>query len=143
MQHTMQTDLATMRERLADPSVLDSAVVVPVGETDGIVRSRLAVPVGGGRRAGYLTVADYSEALATLAVLNGQPGFPHLRVRGIVISRDARRTIIWGEDPPTTGAVDRWKLYGYSDEAIARYAQQTPQDEQASNQPPATALDPN
>ncbi|MGW6238383.1 DUF6302 family protein [Streptomyces sp. NPDC055094] len=133
MKHTMENDFATMREWLADPSLLDSAVVVPVGETDGIVRYRLAVPVGGGRRAGYLTVVDYAEALAALTMLDSRPGFPHVRLRGTVAPRDSRRTIMWGEDPPESDAVARWRFYGYSNEAVARVRE----GEQASGHPPA------
>ncbi|MFD3909995.1 DUF6302 family protein [Streptomyces sp. NPDC058603] len=141
-QLTLETDLATMREWLADPSLLASAVVVRVGETDGIVRYRLAVPVGGARRAGHLDLADYTEALAALAVLDGQPGFPHVRLRELVTLRGSRRrTIIWGEDPPTTGAVARWKFYGYSDMSIPRYMHRTPEGGRASDHPPETVRD--
>ncbi|MGW6235403.1 DUF6302 family protein [Streptomyces sp. NPDC055094] len=129
MKHTMETDRASMRERLADLDLLEQAVAVRVGETNGAVRYRLAVPVGGSRRGGYLTVAVYAEALATLSVLDGRAGFPSVRVRGTVTARDSRRTIMWGEDPPTTGAVARWQFYGYSAEAIARFVQQMPKGE--------------
>ncbi|MFE2084604.1 DUF6302 family protein [Streptomyces scopuliridis] len=81
-----------------------------------------------GTHAGYLTVADYAEALATIAVLDGQPGFPHVRLGRTVTSRDSRRTITWGEDPSNTDAVARWQFYGYSDASIGRYAQ-TPEGE--------------
>ncbi|MEV8391783.1 MULTISPECIES: DUF6302 family protein [unclassified Streptomyces] len=141
MKDTLEADRASMQDRLADPGLLEQAVEVRVGERDGVVRYRLAVPVGGARRAGYLTVADYAEALATLAMLDGRPGFPHVRLRGTVTSRDSRRTIIWGDDPPTTDAAARWKFYGYSDTSISRYAQQTPEGERAIDHPSATVLD--
>ncbi|MFE3139657.1 DUF6302 family protein [Streptomyces scopuliridis] len=142
MKHTIETDRASMLERLADPSLLDSAVAVPVGETDGIVRYRLAVPVGGTRRAGYLRLDDYREALAALEVLDGRPGFPHVQVRGAVTAQDARRTIIWGEDPPTTDALARWQFYGYSTEAIARYVQQAPKGGQPAITCPPSSTQP-
>ncbi|MFE4535812.1 DUF6302 family protein [Streptomyces scopuliridis] len=133
MKHTMETDRASMLDRLADPTLLDAAVVVPVGETDGVVRCRLAVPVGGGRLAGYLTVEDYAEALTVLTMLDGRSGFPHVRVRETVAPRDSRRTIIWGEDPPESDALARWRFYGYSDKAVARVRE----GEQTSGHPPA------
>nr|WTA00537.1 DUF6302 family protein [Streptomyces sp. NBC_00857] len=121
-QPTLETDREQMLKRLADPDLLDAAVAVPVGKTaNGDIRYRLAVPVGGSRRAGYLTIANHAEALATLSTLNVRPGFPSARVRGTVTAPGASRTVIWGENPPCGDAVARWKHFGYSDEAIAQY----------------------
>ncbi|MFE4173252.1 DUF6302 family protein [Streptomyces sp. NPDC056909] len=124
MKHTLETDRASMRERLADPTLLDSAFAVPVGETDGKMRYRLAVPVGGSRRAGSLTVANDAEAEATLSALAGRQGFPSVRLRGTGSAHSARRTVVWGDGFPRGDAVTRWKHLGYSDEAIVRYEQQ-------------------
>ncbi|MFD5115184.1 DUF6302 family protein [Streptomyces sp. NPDC058391] len=117
--HTLETDRAWMLSRLKDPTLLDQAVAVPVGTTnDGTQRLRLAVPVGGARHAGFLTVSNYAEALATLSALAGLPGFPSPRVRKAVTAQEQRRTIIWGDDPPAADEPARWRFYGYSDEAI-------------------------
>ncbi|MEV0035518.1 DUF6302 family protein [Streptomyces sp. NPDC050804] len=128
MKHTVETDRASMREKLADPALLDLAFAVPVGEADGKMRYRLAVPVGGSRRAGFLTVANDTEAKATLAALAGRQGFPSVRLRGTVTAHGARRTVVWGDDFPRGDAVTRWKHLGYSDEAIVRYEQQALKD---------------
>ncbi|MFD8963467.1 DUF6302 family protein [Streptomyces sp. NPDC059568] len=124
MKHTAETDRASMRDRLADPTLLDSAFAVPVGVTNGEMRYRLAVPVGGSRRTGYLTVANDTEAEATLSALAGRQGFPSVRLRGNSNVHGVSRTVIWGEDFPRGDAVTRWRHLGYSDEAIVRYEQQ-------------------
>ncbi|MGW6745022.1 DUF6302 family protein [Streptomyces sp. NPDC055025] len=121
MQHTAETDRAWMLERLADPSLLDQAVEVPVSKADGKPRYRLTVPVGGARRAGYLAVNGDQEARAALAALKDREGFPSLRVQRAKGARDPSRTVIWGERPPSGDAAARWRFYGYSDAVITRY----------------------
>jgi hypothetical protein len=64
-------EYAWFRERLADPDLLDCAVGVKV---DGAVL--LAVPVGGSRRGGYLSVSTVADAVRVRAALRGLPGFP-------------------------------------------------------------------
>lgn len=125
MKRTAETDRVSMRDRLADPTLLDSAFAVAVGVTNGQMRYRLAVPVGGTRRAGYLTVANDAKAEATLSALAGRRGFPSVRLRGNASAHGASRTVIWGEDFPRGDAVTRWRHLGYSDEAIVRYEQQS------------------
>ncbi|MFJ8098462.1 DUF6302 family protein [Streptomyces griseofuscus] len=69
---------AVLAERLADPELLDEAVEIRLGE-DGIGGTCLAVPVGGRRVAGRVSVAGWIQARQVLQALAGKPGFPYLR----------------------------------------------------------------
>lgn len=89
---TTGTDWARMLERLADPALMDAAVAVAVGETACGVQYGLAVPVGGYRLGGYLTVTNHAAALAAMSALEGRPGFPSVRVRRAVTAPWASRT---------------------------------------------------
>jgi hypothetical protein len=108
-------------ERLADLSLLDSAVVAMVARV-----GYLAVPVGGAgnqRRGGFLAVDDCITTRCLHYVLMGRAGFPAVRVRW---SRDRTvcHSVLWGEDPPDTDDDRvRGRFYGYSEQAIAAYAE--------------------
>ncbi|MYZ35586.1 MULTISPECIES: DUF6302 family protein [unclassified Streptomyces] len=110
-----------MLERLADPALMDAAGAVPVGETDCGVQYGLAVPTGGYRLGGYLTVTNHAAALAAMSTMEGRPGFPSVRVRRAVTAPWASRTVLWGADPPQGDIGVQRRHLGYSDEAIARY----------------------
>ncbi|MFJ2170790.1 DUF6302 family protein [Streptomyces griseofuscus] len=69
---------AVLAERLADPELLDQAVEIQLGE-DGTDGSCVAVPVGGRRVAGRVSVAGWIQARQVLQALAGKPGFPCLR----------------------------------------------------------------
>ncbi|MFH7336623.1 DUF6302 family protein [Streptomyces hygroscopicus] len=65
------------REWLDDPTLLEAAVVLVV---DGA--GCIAVPCGGRRRGGHLSVDDDIAVLwAMRDALDGRPGFPDVRVR--------------------------------------------------------------
>lgn len=69
---------AVLAERLADPELLDEAVEIRLGE-NGIGGTCLAIPVGGRRVAGRVSVAGWIQARQVLQALAGKPGFPYLR----------------------------------------------------------------
>lgn len=104
-------EYAWFRERLADPGLLDSAVGVKV---DGAVL--LAVPVGGSRRGGYLSVGTVSDAVRVRAALRGLPGFPRVRLN-LSVHRDTCHTVNWGARHPWDDAA-RGRHFGYAPSAI-------------------------
>ncbi|MFJ5645852.1 DUF6302 family protein [Streptomyces sp. NPDC093223] len=104
-----------IRERLADPSLVDWAVEVALGEDESAER-RLAVPLGGDRVAGQITVTGWSQALRVLLALDGRGGFPDLRDqggRGDAI--DDPRTISWGLNTNLAEPDQRARMWGYHD----------------------------
>ncbi|MEO5875056.1 MAG: DUF6302 family protein [Streptosporangiaceae bacterium] len=119
-------DFAEYAERLAEPELLDDAVII-----DGAT----AVPVGGRRRGSYLSAADPRHALTIFAALSGRDGFPGLRIAWSP-HPEAAHTVEWGDpapDIPDT-LIDQWTLsdlihldtvrgrfYGYRQEAIDTY----------------------
>ncbi|MCG8970205.1 DUF6302 family protein [Streptomyces sp. CL12-4] len=107
-------------ERLADPSLLDSAVVAVVDRV-----GYLAVPVGGAgnqRRGGFLAVDDRLTARCLHYVLMGRAGFPAVRVQWST-DRSVCHNVEWGEAPPDTDDDQvRGHFYGYSEQAIDRFA---------------------
>ncbi|MFD7898995.1 DUF6302 family protein [Streptomyces sp. NPDC059743] len=107
-------DYAWFRERLADPGLLDCAVGV---KTDGAVL--LAVPAGGSRSGGYLSVGSVTDAVRVWAALRGQPGFPRVRL-GLSVHRDTCHTVNWGPRQPQTDA-ERGRYFGYAPSAIATF----------------------
>jgi hypothetical protein len=112
-------DFAWFRERLADPDVLDCAVGVKV---DGAVL--LAVPVGGSRHGGYLSVGTVTDAVRVWAALRGLPGFPRVRIR-LSVYRDTCHTVDWGCRQPW-GDAERGRHFGYTPSAIAIFLRRLP-----------------
>lgn len=110
-----ERDAAYYRERLEDPALLEAAVAVRVGED-----VCLAVPVGGRRRGGYLSVTEVMTGLAVRALLRGQAGFPDVRLRWSPYA-DTCHVVEWGERPPGGDDAARGRFYGYSAEAIAAF----------------------
>ncbi len=104
-------DYAWFRARLADPNLLDGAVGVKV---DGAVL--LAVPAGGSRRGGYLSVGNVADAVHVWAALRGRPGFPRVRL-GLSLHRDTCHTVNWGPSQPRDDA-ERGRHFGYAPSAI-------------------------
>ncbi|MYT19687.1 hypothetical protein GTW69_05180 [Streptomyces sp. SID7760] len=104
-------DYTWFRERLADPNLLDDAVGVKV---DGAVL--LAVPAGGSRHGGYLSVGTVADAVRVWAALRGRPGFPRVRF-GLSVHRDTCHTVDWGPVPPRDDA-ERGRHFGYTPSAI-------------------------
>ncbi|MFF9458100.1 DUF6302 family protein [Streptomyces flaveolus] len=104
-------EYAWFRERLADRNLLDCAVGVKV---DGAVL--LAVPAGGSRSGGYLSVGTVAESVRVWAALRGQPGFPRVRI-GLSVHRDTCHTVDWGPRQPWDDA-ERGRYFGYAPSAI-------------------------
>ncbi|MEU0213661.1 DUF6302 family protein [Streptomyces sp. NPDC006265] len=104
-------DYAWFRARLGDPNLLDGAVGVKV---DGAVL--LAVPAGGSRRGGYLSVGTVADAVSVWAALQGRSGFPRVRL-GLSVHRDTCHTVNWGPRQPR-GDAERGRHFGYAPSAI-------------------------
>nr|WP_145491012.1 MULTISPECIES: DUF6302 family protein [Streptomyces] len=86
---------AVLAERLADPELLGQAVEIQLGE-DGTAGTCLAVPVGGRRVAGRVSVGGWIQARQVLQALAGKPGFPYLRDDSHGNEIDDSCHIAWG-----------------------------------------------
>jgi hypothetical protein len=107
--------LAYYRSRLDDPTLMRAGVAVRIG---GSVF--LAVPIGGRRRGGYLSVPDVVTGMAVRALLTGRPGFPGVRLRWSPFA-DACHSVEWGAAAPEVDDAETLgQFYGYSADAIAR-----------------------
>ncbi|MFF4934514.1 DUF6302 family protein [Streptomyces griseofuscus] len=104
-------DYAWFRERLAGPGLLDCAVGVKV---DGAVL--IAVPAGGSRSGGYVSVGTMGDAVRVWAALRGRPGFPRVRI-GLSVHRDTCHTVNWGTRQPQSDA-ERGRYFGYAPSPI-------------------------
>lgn len=120
---------ALMVARLADPTLLDQAVEIKLGKDDSS-DTCLAVPLGGQRVAGEVTVTGWSQALLVLLALEGKPGFPDLRDGSSCSSAiDAPRTIRWGLRTFSEEPRERASMWGYHDAGVQAYvAEQTRKD---------------
>lgn len=113
------SELAYYRDRLDDPTLVRAGAAVELGGF-----AFLAVPVGGRRRGGYLSVADVMTGMTVRRLLLDRPGFPDVRLRWSPYA-DSCHTVEWGapapnvHDPAALG-----EFYGYSAEAIARHVAQ-------------------
>ncbi|MEU0690568.1 DUF6302 family protein [Streptomyces uncialis] len=119
---TLRADHDHFSARLHDIHLLHAAFPLTVGHTgEGYRHIRLAVPVGGHRRAGALRIhpdPDH-DVIDILDQLGARAGFPRPRLRwprqtGIVC-------VEWGEpvpDEPYAAA----HLYGYHPHAADKYA---------------------
>ncbi|GHD34858.1 hypothetical protein GCM10010313_81800 [Streptomyces violarus] len=117
------------RERLADPSLLTTAVAVVIG---GI--SYLAVPVGGERRGGYIPVRDATSVMLIRQALEGLDGFPSARVRWST-HPDTCDAVEWGDPaPPGDDDAESGRFYGYSEQSIARFTKERDMSEDRSQE---------
>ncbi len=107
------------RDRLADPSLLDKAIYLDLGE--GFLEP--AVPVGGERKFGNLDnpFETKKEAIAALSRLQASPeDFPKAKI----VKSPHGYFLEWGEVPKNyrnLSDAQKSKLYGYSDEALANH----------------------
>jgi hypothetical protein len=110
-------DYEYFADRLADPSLLDSAVAVCAHRAP-----LLAVPVGGTRRGGFMSFDLLILAENTCGLLEGRAGFSDVRVRPSPY-RDTCHVVEWGAQPPecTYDNAARGRFYGYSEAAIAGF----------------------
>lgn len=112
-------------ERLEDPSLLASALQI-----EGL----LAVPVGGKRRGGYLSLVDAEMCHRAIDRLTGRDGFPNLRYDYEQDDEGVEYHLVrWGDRiliAPDVDAPDAaWaafetaegRFYGYSEAAIGSY----------------------
>lgn len=111
------------QDRLENPELLDQAVDTSAG---------LAIPVGGTRRGGYVSVEDAKHGQEVIGQLSTQDGFPNVR---LIPSDDdeAMDVVRWGDNEPALPAfddsdlawarsdVDAGRMYGYREEAIRAY----------------------
>ncbi|MFF5019108.1 DUF6302 family protein [Streptomyces sp. NPDC001165] len=105
------------RERLLDPKLLDTGIVVAVDHI-----GYLAVPVGGQRHGGSISAADRATARSLRDALTGRPGFPQVRVRWSTCP-SVCHVVEWGDkSPDIDDDTVRGRFYGYSDRAIAAFA---------------------
>lgn len=127
-----ERERAQMRQRLADPTLVDRAVEVRLGKDDS-AETCLAVPVGGQRVAGEITVKGWTQALVVLLALDGKPGFPDLH-DGTSCNRaiSEPRTIRWGLKTLSEQPQQRARMWGYHDAGMTAYlAEQTREDARA------------
>ncbi len=107
---------AYFTERLEDVSLLDRAVDVGL----------LAVPVGGIRRSGYVSLGTIEDCEAAVTALSGVEGFPNPR-----ITDEEYGVAEWGDEPEREQRPGEseyefearvGRTYGYTQEAIDRFA---------------------
>ncbi|MER5301335.1 DUF6302 family protein [Streptomyces lasiicapitis] len=126
-------DLEYYAQRLAEPELMEESLAVRM-----MRMPLLAVRVGGTRRGGSYPVPCPCFAWAVRAALQGQPGYPHLRMRWST-RPDAGLLVEWGEEPPTlwppADDADVGRFYGYSKVAIDQY---TARRTQVLTVPPAS-----
>jgi len=110
--------------RLRDLWLLEFSI--PVRDRNGWV---LAVPIGGRRRGGFVSLRSGQDVEAAAGKLAGKAGFPNVRIE-FSGSSDTGHVVCWGEEAPgfREGPVSverevaesraRGEFYGYSDSAI-------------------------
>ncbi|MFJ2745412.1 DUF6302 family protein [Streptomyces sp. NPDC087440] len=120
---TEAVDWAYYRDRIAAPQLLNRARPVLLRGVP-----LLAVPAGGPRQGGFLSVATVADALDAVRALLGQPGFPDVRVRWSH-SPDTCHSVEWGDRPPPGDDDTACGLhYGYRADVIRTYTAAVPQD---------------
>lgn len=101
-------------ERLADPTLLDKAV---------IINDSLSVPVGGVRKMGISDGAMRKDkALQRVKELQGKLGFPDVRIgKPTTVMGEKYYSVEWGKRADLTkiSSAETGKLLGYSPEAMA------------------------
>jgi hypothetical protein len=108
-------DYEHMADRLLDPELLAGAVAIRVFRAP-----LLAVPVGGRRRGGMLSITSQAIGAAIAAVLNSLPGFPDVRLISIP-APPGGYAVAWGEPPPTALPGDaRTHFYGLRQPRVPR-----------------------
>ncbi|MFI9755797.1 DUF6302 family protein [Streptomyces collinus] len=108
-------DYEYYRNLLADPSVLADSVAVRVHRAP-----LLAVPAGGPRRGGCLSVTDPRIGDAIRRLLLGRPGFWDLRM-ALSPREDTCHTLRWGHEPQYDDPAYLGRFYGYCPAAISAF----------------------
>jgi hypothetical protein len=132
MRDIPKEELAYWLDRLAEPKLLETAVLLDVQASEVVP---LAVPVGKLRRGGHIEFTSKREAQKGFRQVKDHPGFPGLRV---IRCKDpgTRRPmryyeLRWGERPPFDGcdygepicALVLGVHYGYRIKAVAGQVQ--------------------
>ncbi|MEU6460308.1 DUF6302 family protein [Streptomyces sp. NPDC046976] len=111
-----------LAERLADPALLEQAVEIQLGpEDDGSTDTCLAVPVGGRRVAGQVTVMGWGQATQVMLALTGRPGFPDVRDFGFGAGIDEPRAIRWGLHIQSAEHRECAQMWGYHAAGVEAY----------------------
>ncbi|MET7352954.1 DUF6302 family protein [Streptomyces mirabilis] len=119
-----ERERAALARRLAEPGLLEQSVVLDLSSArvSGAGVSRLAVPVGGVRVAGEVTVGNWGEALIVILQLEADPGrFPRVRQRKPLGSPWEPRTICWGAPTPVDDWPTRGCMFGYHEAGVIEY----------------------
>ncbi|MGW0844175.1 DUF6302 family protein [Streptomyces sp. NPDC002787] len=108
-------DYEHYRSRLVDPSILAESVAVRVHRAP-----LLAVPAGGPRRGGYLSVTHPGIGEAIRHLLLGRPGFWDLRMY-LSPWDDTCHVLRWGHEPRSDDPVYLGRFYGYCPAASSSF----------------------
>ncbi|MGW3635245.1 DUF6302 family protein [Streptomyces sp. NPDC005122] len=124
-----ETERAALARRLAEPGLLEQSLVIDLRSArgSGAGVTRLAVPVGGVRVAGEVTVGTWGEALIVILQLEAdQERYPKVRQRKPLGSPWEPRTICWGAPTPADDWPTRGRMFGYHETGIREYTAATP-----------------
>ncbi|MFE2700844.1 DUF6302 family protein [Streptomyces mirabilis] len=119
-----ERERAALAQRLAEPGLLEQSLVLDLSSArvSGAGVSRLAVPVGGVRVAGEVTVGNWGEALIVILQLEAHPErYPKVRQRKPFSSPWEPRTICWGASTPVDDWPTRGRMFGYHEAGINEY----------------------
>ncbi|MFJ3229050.1 DUF6302 family protein [Streptomyces sp. NPDC086783] len=120
-----EVERAILARRLANPGLLEASVVIDLSAAHPICSvpvTRLALPVGRGRVAGHLEVANWAEACLVILQLRSLPAqFPALRQRKPYNSPTAPRTVCWGASTPQD-THQQGQMLGYHRAGVLAYA---------------------
>jgi hypothetical protein len=119
-----ERERAALAQRLTEPGLLEQSVVLDLSSArvSGAGVSPLAVPVGGVRVAGEVTVGNWGEALIVILQLEAdQERYPKVRQRKPLGSPWEPRTICWGASTPVDDWPTRGRMFGYHEAGINEY----------------------
>lgn len=106
-------------ERLADPALLQAALITDCGD--------LAVPVGGTRRGGFTSVVSLAEGTRLIARMRELPDqFPHPRFAY------SWQAVEYGPEPPDDDE-EAGRFYGYRETVVQAFVQLRAQFENEGN----------
>lgn len=106
-------------ERLADPALLQAALITDCGD--------LAVPVGGTRRGGFTSVVSLAEGTRLIARMRELPDqFPHPRFAY------SWQAVEYGPEPPDDDE-EAGHFYGYRETVVQAFVQLRAQFENEGN----------
>ncbi|MEU1449247.1 DUF6302 family protein [Streptomyces mirabilis] len=119
-----ERERAAFARRLAEPGLLEQSVVLDLSSArgPGAGVSPLAVPVGGVRVSGEVTVGNWGEALIVILQLEAdQERYPKVRQRKPLGSPWEPRTVCWGASTPVDDWPTRGRMFGYHEAGVIEY----------------------